>query len=1212
MRLVATEVIIKRCVVQMKRCKKIWNITDFKANKRKHCYRILRSIIVWGLLLLLSFSVAQVNADNDKPLEEVTLQLSWYHEFHFAGYYAAQLKGYYKEEGLEVEIKERKPDLLPADAVLSGEADFGNATSDLMFLRMQGKPVVALAVIMQHSPWVLLVRADSGITVPEDLIGKTVSMDMSYRDVEVQAMFKDENISTEDMTIVRKKPGVENLINSTVDAQVSYITSQPFELQKQGYEPRVIRPVNYGVDFYGDTLFTSERQIREHPQRVAAFRRASLRGWQYAMDNTEELIDYIYSTYYADPTKATIPYSREHLSFEAQVMVQDLMHPKLIQIGHMNPHRWQHIAETYVALGMAEPIDTLNGFIYDPNPGPEHKWAYWTIGIIVAILILVGVCVAILYVFNKRLNRDVQLRTSELTQTNKALIQEIYERKMAEEKITSIAHILEESLNEIYIFDAKTFRFIRVNKGARLNLGYSMEELSSLTPLDLNPEMMSGTFVKLLEPLRTGEKGKIQFITIHRRKDGSFYDVETHLQLSTFQSVPVFVAIILDITERKRGEDLLKESEKRLNQAQEIGHLGSWHWNLKTGKLIWSDETFRIFGLSPGGVEPSYELFLDFVHSDDREALKEAVEASLNQKSPYNVECRIIRKDGSIRVSNARGEVRCDEEGKPEVMHGFIQDITEHKQVEAELKELNETLENRVTERTSEVAKLYHAIEHSSATIVITDVEGNIEYVNPGFTQTTGYSPEEAIGKNTRILKSGKRKPEFYRELWSTITSGREWKGEFHNIKKNGELYWEFSSISPVKDRNGVITNFVAVKENITERKKSESRLKDASEKAQRATEAKSAFLSSMSHELRTPLNSILGFAQLLMTNQKEPLAESQKERVQHILNAGGHLLDLISEVLDLSSIESGKLPISPDTVNVGSVINEAVTAVVPMAQQFNIKVNNKTNHCDHYIVADRTRLKQVLDNLLTNAIKYNHPGGSVTISCEAPNTHTLRINVDDTGLGFAAKDIEALFEPFNRLGRESLNIEGTGVGLTITKTLVEYMGGSIGIESKEGKGSKFFVTFNKANPPVLEGTENKYLPEEKHLEKMAEGKTMLYVEDDYTNLTLVKNILRRRPNVKLLTALDAESGIEIVRTQHPDLILMDINLPKMDGYEALKKLKSNDATKRIPAIAISADAMPDSIKKGKTAGFLEYITKPLNVNHFLDVIDNIFKEERR
>ncbi len=782
---------------------------------------------------------------------------------------------------------------------------------------------------------------------------------------------------------------------------------------------------------------------------------------------------------------------------------------------------------------------------------------------------------------------------------------------MAEETITSIAHIFEESLNEIYIFDAKTFRFIRVNKGARLNLGYSMEELCCLTPVDLKPEMTSEFFVKLLVPLRTGEKEKIKFTTVHRRKDGSLYDVEVHLQLSSFQSIPVFVAIIIDITERNRVEIELQNSEERYRFLVEA-----------TTSIIWTTDGSGGF-VDP---QPSWEKYTgqpwsehkDFgwtkkIHPDDLEGILNRWKKAIRELSPYETCGRIWNANlkewsdfevKAVPIMQSNGSLR--------EWVGIITDITERKQAERELKELNESLEDRVIERTSEVAKLSHAIEHSSATIVITDTKGNIEYVNPWFTKTTGYSCKEAIGQNPRILKSGEQSPEFYRELWNTILSGKEWKGEFHNKTKDGELYWEFASISPVKDRDGVITNFVAVKEDITERKKSESELKDVSEKAQRATEAKSAFLSSMSHELRTPMNSILGFAQLLITNQKEPLVESQKERVQHILNAGDHLLDLISEVLDLSSIESGKLPISPDTINVGVVIDEAITTVVPMAQQSNIRINNKINQCDHYIVADRTRLKQVFDNLLTNAIKYNHPGGSVTISCESPNNYTVRINIEDTGLGIAAKDVDALFEPFNRLGRESLNIEGTGIGLTISKTLVEHMGGSIGVESNEGKGSKFFVTFNKENPAVLEVTETKYLLEEKHLEKMAERKTMLYVEDDSANLTLVKNILRRRPNVKLITAFDAETGIELVQTHHPDLILMDINLPKMDGYEALKKLKSNDATKRIPAIAISADAMPDSIKKGKAAGFLEYITKPLNVNNFLDVIDNIFKEERR
>lgn len=286
----------------------------------------------------------------DKSLDHVVLQLTWYHEFQFAGYYAAQVKGFYAEEGLDVEIRQRDPNQLPVDAVLSGQADFGNATSDIVLLRMQGKPVVVLACIMQHSPWALLVRADSGITTLDDLIDKTVSMDMSYRDVEILAMFRDERISTETMTIVKKSTGVENLISATVVARVSYISDQPFALREKGFEPRVIRPITYGVDFYGDTLFTCERQIREHPQRVAAFRRASLRGWRYAMEHPEELIEHILSTYYADPRPGGVSYSREHLLFEATVMAEDLMHPELVETGHMNPHRWRRIADTYAAM----------------------------------------------------------------------------------------------------------------------------------------------------------------------------------------------------------------------------------------------------------------------------------------------------------------------------------------------------------------------------------------------------------------------------------------------------------------------------------------------------------------------------------------------------------------------------------------------------------------------------------------------------------------------------------------------------------------------------------------------------------------------------------------------------------------------------------------------------------------------------------------------
>ena len=421
------------------------------AIKRKLCFIRYTFIIVCALILVLSCSVVQARTNNNKPLEKVKLQLTWYHQFQFSGYYAAKLKGYYREEGLDVEIRARNPNQLPVDAVLSGEADFGNSNSDLVFLRMQGKPVVALAAIMQHSPWCLLVRADSGIKSPKDLIGKTVSMDLSYRDVEFLAMFKYEKIPTEKMHIIKCIPGVQEIINGTVDARTSYISDELYKMRLQSCEPGIIRPISYGIDFYGDTLFTSERQIREYPQRVAAFRRASLRGWQYAMDHPEEIVDYIFSTYYSDPTQVVVPLSREDLLNEATVIAEELMHPVLVEIGHMSPQRWRRIADTYADMGMAEPIDSLEGFIYDPDPKPDYHWVYWLIGTIAALFLIIGVYTTILFLFNKRLHRDVQLRTSEneelareiaeyaedVTAKNEELQGIIKEYKIAEKKIVT-------------------------------------------------------------------------------------------------------------------------------------------------------------------------------------------------------------------------------------------------------------------------------------------------------------------------------------------------------------------------------------------------------------------------------------------------------------------------------------------------------------------------------------------------------------------------------------------------------------------------------------------------------------------------------------------------------------------------------------------------------------------------------------------------------
>jgi signal transduction histidine kinase/ActR/RegA family two-component response regulator len=394
-----------------------------------------------------------------------------------------------------------------------------------------------------------------------------------------------------------------------------------------------------------------------------------------------------------------------------------------------------------------------------------------------------------------------------------------------------------------------------------------------------------------------------------------------------------------------------------------------------------------------------------------------------------------------------------------------------------------------------------------------------------------------------------------------------------------------------------------AMRAHEADRQRAESALLDAKRELESSNQAKSEFLARMSHELRTPLNSILGFSQVLNTDPDEPLTQSQKESIRQILKAGWHLLALINEVLDLARIESGKLQLSIESVGVEQIVREALTLIAPVAEKHQVKVVDETKAFHKlYVVADRTRLKQVLLNLLSNGVKYNKPGGTVTLTCARPEREgRLVVSVTDTGAGLSEEERGMLFTPFTRL-RVKAEIEGAGMGLAITRRLIELMGGSIGVESQPGEGSRFFFELALGEKPAVEGEETD--PSLIIARTDETEVTLLHVEDNPANRALVARILERRPHVKILAADTAEKGIELARTRDPDLIVLDINLPGMDGFEALEKLRAYVDTRHIPIIALSANAMPSDVKRGLEAGFLQYLTKPIDVKEFLRTID--------
>ncbi|MBT5376014.1 MAG: PAS domain S-box protein [Nitrospinaceae bacterium] len=534
-----------------------------------------------------------------------------------------------------------------------------------------------------------------------------------------------------------------------------------------------------------------------------------------------------------------------------------------------------------------------------------------------------------------------------------------------------------------------------------------------------------------------------------------------------------------------------------------------------------------------------------------------------------------------------------------------------------------ETLENE--------KRLSSFLDTASDSIICIDTFGTIQSVNSSVAEKFGYEPSELLRKNIKILMPKPHSSAHDGYLEAYLKTG---KGNVINMvsevtakRKNGNIFPIELSVSEsvVKGEK----SYMGIIRDISERKESEKELKNAYGKleerieertkelwesknlAEKNNKAKSEFLSRMSHELRTPMNAILGFTQLMHESTKDPLPKTHQNRTEQILKAGNHLLELINEVLDLASIEAGKITVSIEPVCIADLITEVLTVVRPLAQNFHIDLIDKISFNKKVtILADKTRLKQVLLNLLSNSIKYNNKGGSVTVSSQLEKGSRLRIDVIDTGVGMSREQLNQLFDPFNRLGAENGNIEGTGIGMTISKNLVEAMNGSIGVESQTGKGSTFNVSFPICLLSPATETPKVTLTPIDELENGIESNapkffTLLYIEDNAVNLTLVEDILADYSEIKLISASTAITGINMALSQNPNLILMDINLPDIDGVEALKRLKKFKSMQDVPVIAISANAMKKDIDRAMSEGFKAYIAKPFDIERFKKIIEN-------
>jgi len=1198
----------------------------------------------------------------------VTLQLKWRHQFQFAGYYAALEKGYYRAAGLDVRIKEAKPGLDVVDTVVRGEADFGVGNSDLLLARHNGKPVVALAVIFQHSPACILAARGRGIETIADLAGRTVRYEAAS--TELIAFLKRSGVDTARLKLLPYNPDLSDLVEGRVDAIPAYITSETYDLTRRGFPYLEFRPLLAGIDFYGDTLFTRERLARDQPELAAAFRAASLKGWQYAMAHPEEIIDLILAKYPSGN-------DRGRLQWEAR-RIHDLMMPELVEVGYMSPQRWRGIADTYAELGFLPAGFDFSLLLFEPGDNTDHRVLYgYLASLAAALMVMAGVLFIILR--GRRRLAQSQARHELTAATVPGVLFDYIRHADGREEIVYVSP----RCREILELDEATLLsdpgrlvgmmhpedvegFLEARRLARENRATFLAEARLCLPsgrvrwiqfsaraspvssmagvywsgilLDVTERHEAEAAMRESEDrfrslvsamgegvIRVDAAGVIEDCNpaaermlglarhqligkstqsndwVTRHLDGSPFPPEDYpvsvtlrkgesqrdvaMELTTLQgehrwlsistdpirignsrTITGAVVTFSDISERKRMEDALRESENRFRAMADAAPVLMWLAGIDKG-CTWFNQTWLAFTGRSMDQEVG-EGWAGNIHPEDALRTLETYGKAFEAREPFRCEYRLRRCDGAYRWLLDVGVPRFDEGGRFTGYIGSCADITDNKASEALLRGVldatdegvlvvglegrvlaynqrfmklwgvpenlpaqgKEALLGHVSARTEdpraylslvqslylsneeredelrlkdgrtflrftrlvfvggmaarvwtfrdmtqllgsqkairdERARLRTLLETIPEPIWLKDPEGVYLACNPAFERIYNLREADLVGHTDYDL-TDRESADFLRgkdreamEAGRTILS-EEWI----SYPATGEKVLMAKYKTPMRDGDGRLVGVLGIGRDITDERRASTDLAEAKELAEAANRAKSQFLSRMSHELRTPLNAIIGFSELLKYDTEAPLNPQPLEFIGHILDGGTHLLSLVNEVLDLSRIESGRLELDIAPVSLPNLMSECLDMVKRQAEARGIHLEG-ASQVGKTVLADPVRLKQILLNLLSNAVKYNRPQGTVSVSCSANPGGLVHVAVSDTGPGIPLERQTEVFQPFQRLGAENTAVEGTGIGLTISKRLIEAMGGRIGFDSKPGLGTTFWVELPSVSP---------------------------------------------------------------------------------------------------------------------------------------------------
>ena len=709
----------------------------------------------------------------------------------------------------------------------------------------------------------------------------------------------------------------------------------------------------------------------------------------------------------------------------------------------------------------------------------------------------------------------------------------------------------------------------------------------------IHPDDLPAVLASAHAALKTGEPVDVE--TRYRRADGGWRYVLTRrvVERDDGGRPTAFLGVALDMTERLENMRHAEELARRLDAASQAAGVGIWTMTLDPAHTDWNDQMFVLFDHFTPPVVPTFGRWLaESLHPDDLDRTgRIARDFLVHGEGAFELEFRCLRRDGNTRWIVMRAHVDGSARAPRRVL-GVAMDVTErHEALDA------------LREASRRAAFITH---QAGIGMWESNVAGDGEQWDERMFELRGLPPGALVpNREERIARVHPDDVAHVLESRQRGEAGASTSYEFRVRLADGSYRWLASRSAVVVDDAGRPIRRVGANWDVTETKNADLARQQAV-LAAREIEAKSQFLSRMSHELRTPLNAVLGFTQILQIEARRSGFDDQLAKLEHIRSAGDHLLSLINDVLDLSGLESGELRLSMRPVDIARLVAEALPLVQALAEQHGVELEVRDG--GGTALADPTRLRQVLINLLSNAIKYNRRGGCVVIATGSEGDQA-RLVVQDTGRGLGREQLASLFEPFNRFGVEHEGIEGTGIGLTIVKALVDGMGGSIEVSSEPGAGTTFEVRLPAATPLPDDGRQAPVPVAEPAREASGPhcAGTILYIEDNPVNVLLVEELVKTIGGLVMASEPTGGEGVARARELQPDLVLVDLQLPDFDGYEVLRRLRADPATKAIRCVALSANAMPEDIERGIAAGFADYWTKPIDFAPFIAALKGFF-----